>query len=107
MLGANETSLVGKWAMKDGRIVADDICERISALTASYLTKVADGNWTVLYQDPLDKRYWELSYPLGELQGGGPPALTNIHETEVRDRYVFLSNSQCDSDGCAASQLSR
>lgn len=33
------------------------------------------ADWTVLYQDPQDKRYWEFHYPEGELHGGGPPSL--------------------------------
>jgi len=77
--------------MVDGTMVQDSICERIQWLTESVLREISvDGdNWIALYQDPQDDRYWELSYPLGHMQGGGPPALRIISEKEAREKYDY------------------
>lgn len=50
--------------------------------------KIASADWAVLYQDPLDKRYWELNYPQSHLQGGGSPSLTMLTYEEAKQ--VFL-----------------
>lgn len=77
-LQKNETSLVGTWNLDGVKIKKDHVCERIEWLIKECLTKVSvsDDGWTVIYQDPLDKRYWQLSYPQSHLSGGGPPSLT-------------------------------
>lgn len=64
---------------------------RIAWLVNNYLTKVAsDGiNWTVLYQDPEDRRYWELNFPNSELHGGGPPTLVCLSDEESFKKYVI------------------
>ncbi|CAH1649613.1 Imm27 family immunity protein [Chelatococcus asaccharovorans] len=58
-------------------------------LTYDYLTKiaVAPEGWAVLFQDPADGRYWELTHPLGHMHGGGPPRLCNITADEAGRRY--------------------
>lgn len=82
---ANEDKIIGRTRL-DG---SDEQSERITWLVNNYLTKiVSDGvNWTILYQDPEDKRYWELVFPQGELQGGGPPSLLLISEVEAKSKY--------------------
>jgi hypothetical protein len=64
-----ETILTGQWLVQGGRVVADEVCKRILALTNSYLIEVSRdaSGWNVLYRDPNDGRYWELTYPRGEL----------------------------------------
>jgi immunity protein 27 of polymorphic toxin system len=90
-LRSDETWLVGAWKAKEGRLQADDVARRINFLVARVLRKRAaspDG-WTVLYQDPGDGRFWELTYPQGEMQGGGPPELRVIAPQEVAKKYSF------------------
>ena len=89
MLLADETQLVGSWVTEGHSVVADDVCRRIEKLTHSHLVKIALGNWTILYQDSNDLRYWELSYPQGHLHGGGPPALTHLSNAVAHSRYDF------------------
>ncbi|MGE0364310.1 MAG: Imm27 family immunity protein [Phycisphaerales bacterium] len=45
-----------------------------------------DG-WDTLYRDPGDNRLWELLYPQGHMQGGGPPTLRQISGSEAQAKY--------------------
>jgi hypothetical protein len=49
----------------------------------------ASGGWDVLYRDPRDGRFWELTYPHGDVQGGGPPRLHLLSVEELRGKYSF------------------
>ena len=77
----------------DERLLTDPL--RIEALITTHLRAVvttSDG-WDRLYLDPDDGRLWELTYPHGEMHGGGPPELREIDVTAARDRYGYgLSN---------------
>ena len=72
-----ETRLVGEFIQVDDRVVADEVCAQIDRLIETYLQriKVHESGWEVLFRDPHDARYWELTYSQGEMQGGGPPSL--------------------------------
>ena len=96
LLKKDETLLKGQWEIHSGRMMQDRISDRIQWLTESVLREVSvDGDkWTALYQDPQDGRYWELSYPLGHMQGGGPPVLQVISESEARKKYDGLARSE-------------
>jgi hypothetical protein len=87
-----ETLLAGQWMFEGGRVVGDDVCERIRLLIDSYLSKIANdvSGWNTLYVDPRDGRYWELIYPQGELQGGGPAQLRCLTTDEAEQRYGRL-----------------
>lgn len=88
-IDAAETVLTGRWLVQGGRTVADDVCKRIVALTKSHLQEVrrdASG-WNTLYRDPSDGRYWELTYPQGELHGGGPPELRCLAADQAEQKY--------------------
>lgn len=63
--------------------------KRIHVLTRSHLAEVARdaSGWNVLYRDPLDGRYWEMTYPHGEMHGGGPPRLLCLALDDARERY--------------------
>jgi hypothetical protein len=78
-LQPSETELVGAWTAANGQVQADATCERIERLTAYHLRKVGvgsiSGGWETLFQDPDDERFWERTYPQGEMHGGGPPRL--------------------------------
>jgi hypothetical protein len=86
-----ETELIGSSAFVDGRLVPSDTTRRINALITKHLVRVADARdgWGALYRDPDDGRLWELTYPQGELQGGGPPSLARLSEEEARRKYSF------------------
>jgi Immunity protein 27 len=79
----------GKWIVIEGRIVGDEVTARIEQLILAYLKKVAtdQSGWGVLYRDPIDGRYWELSYPMGSTQGGGPPRLAVLAAEQAKRKY--------------------
>jgi Immunity protein 27 len=85
----SETLLTGRWIFENGHVVGDDVCKRIRSLANSYLVKIgADASgWDTLYRDPSDGRYWELIYPQGGLQGGGPPQLRYVTLDEAKQKY--------------------
>ena len=90
-LTPQETSLIGKWDFDGKEIIADKTCERIKWLVENILEEVAVskqyGAWETLFRDREDGRYWERTYPQGEMQGGGPPALVCVSEDVARKKY--------------------
>ena len=91
MIGAKEAEIRCLWKVVDRQIVSSAECARIQLLTTEYLQKLARDStgWETLYQDPTDRRLWELTYPHGEMHGGGPPLLRVISEEEARRKYTF------------------
>lgn len=85
----NEIQLQGGLKAGDCPPEFDEVSERIFFLVQDYLIPITsdDSGWNCLYQDPADLRYWELSYPVSELHGGGAPSLKNISIEEVRVTY--------------------
>jgi hypothetical protein len=92
-LRPDETELVGQWIFDGTKMSVDETSRRIEHLTTEELEKVAVsssyGDWEVLFRDPRDGRFWERTYPHGELQGGGPPRLKVISEANARTKYHF------------------
>jgi Immunity protein 27 len=90
-LQPNETMLTGSWLIQSGQARRDATCERIEWLVSHHLQKVTDspqsGAWETLYRDPDDGRYWERTYPQGEMQGGGPPQLRYLTTEEAKQKY--------------------
>lgn len=88
-LNSNEIKLVGQWFYENGTIHKDDISKRIEWLINNQLEKIGvdQSGWDILYIDPTDNRYWELTYPKSEMQGGGPPTLTLISKEIANKRY--------------------
>lgn len=90
-LQANEEDLVDEWVPDDKGLAADETARRIEWLTAAVLEHVAHsprhGAWETLCRDPSDGRYWERTYPKGNMHGGGPPRLTRISEERARLKY--------------------
>jgi hypothetical protein len=88
-LGLDEKEVRGTWKIVGARIEADENCSRIRKLTQSHLHEVArdESGWDLLYVDPSDGRYWELTYPDSHLHGGGPPKLTCISREHARSKY--------------------
>jgi len=90
-LKPEEVILTGRWLF-DGYVNRGDlVCERIAWLTQHELQRLANsqqwGDWEILYLDPSDGRHWELTYPQGDLQGGGPPQLQLISAADARIKY--------------------
>ena len=90
-LEAHETILTGQWVKEASGVRADAVSERINWLTSDHLHKIAvspeSGGWEVLFRDPEDGRYWERTYPQGEMHGGGPPMLKWMPLESVRIKY--------------------
>jgi len=90
-LDVTETELIGMWTFSNGKQIADDVSKRIEYLISNSLEKIAtsqDG-WCVLYRDSTDLRLWELTYPEGDLHGGGAPNLKVITSNEALTRYDY------------------
>lgn len=88
---ASENLLIGDWEFDGSSSRANPTCARIEWLVGEYLIKIAIspqwGDWEVLYADPSDGRYWELTYPKGELHGGGPPQLMVLSPEAAKQKY--------------------
>lgn len=84
-----EICLTGRWLLKDGCVVADDICDRIEELVRLHLREVGRdaSGWDALFVDPDDGRFWELIYPDSSLQGGGPPELRHLSVAQAKEKY--------------------
>jgi len=92
-LTSKETLLKGKWTTSDGAVIANDVSRRIEYLIQNVLIQVAtdDTGWVLLYKDPDDGRYWELSYPHSEAHGGGAPELRLLNDVEAQHKYPNLA----------------
>jgi len=90
-LRPEETELVGKWIMVNGKIQSDATCERIHWLISNYLRKIGIskqwGAWETLFQDPDDRRFWEQTYPQSHMHGGGPPMLRCLSKEQAKEKY--------------------
>jgi hypothetical protein len=90
-INPQEIELVGKWIAEKGQMHADTACKRIQWLTSNHLRKVAiskqSGGWETLFQDPDDGRYWEQTYPLSGMHGGGPPTLKCLSREQAKAKY--------------------
>ena len=93
MIDSSETRITGKWIVVDGKVSSDENEKRIHELISKSLQQVAvdQSGWEKLYQDPADGRYWELTFPHGELQAGGPPELRWIDKNSAIDKYSLHS----------------
>jgi hypothetical protein len=89
MLSKHETVLVGNWLGHGSEMSSDETCRRIEELIASHLIKVGSSpdGWSALYEDPSDRRLWELWYPHAEWHGGGPPAMRCVSRADAATKY--------------------
>jgi hypothetical protein len=90
-LQSTESDLVGDWVPGDKGLQGDETTKRIEWLVLGVLEKIADspewGAWETLFRDPEDGRFWERTYPRGDLHGGGPPRLTSISREQACAKY--------------------
>ena len=86
----SETILVGRWILGGGRPLEDEMSTRIRMLIKSHLIELGrdTSGWNILYRDPDDKRYWELTYPESGLHGGGQPQLKCLTADEANEKYA-------------------
>ncbi|WP_426625956.1 Imm27 family immunity protein [Leifsonia sp. McL0607] len=72
--------LNGSWVLVGQSIELDETARRINWLIDESLVPVSIDNsgWVKTFRDPRDDRYWELSYPDSEMQGGGSPRLRHV-----------------------------
>jgi Immunity protein 27 len=89
LINSEEFKLKGSWLFENNKVVEDAICRRINDLKNNYLIKISTSvsGWETLYQDPSDKRYWELIFEQNEFQGGGAPTLVNISKEAIKEKY--------------------
>lgn len=75
------------------RMIPELLSTSIEQLIEYHLVQIAQraGGWTILYQDPEDLTYWELTYPRGDT-GSRPLLLTQLSAEQVRDKYDFLDD---------------
>jgi len=80
-LGKDEKLLIGQVS---GGVNKNEEWLRINWLRRNHLREVAtdESGWEVLYEDPDDGRYWELTFIKSESHGGGAPQLSNVDITE-------------------------
>jgi hypothetical protein len=82
--------------MVDGQVCGDVTQRRIAELISNRLQKLAIspeyGAWEILYRDPFDGRYWELTYPQGEMHGGGPKQLRNLARATALAKYKIADD---------------
>ena len=96
MINANESEIRGCWVESSDGVTKDANTERIETLIRDYLREVkrdASG-WDLLYIDPKDGRFWELSYPDSSLNAGGPPLLKHLSREHVREKYGDVPEPQ-------------
>jgi hypothetical protein len=88
-LGPAETELLETSHTVDGENVRSPVALRIDHLIAHDLIEIgsADGGWSTLYRDPADGRYWELTYPMSYMHGGGPRSLTLVSDAVAAQKY--------------------
>ena len=93
-LSTEEVDLRGDWLVQNDRSVVADLTEqRIEWLTTQKLERIANDSlgWEILYRDPRDGRLWELTYPRGEMHGGGPRRLRVISRDEAAVKYRYAA----------------
>jgi Immunity protein 27 len=90
-LQPHETELAGDWIVEGSHVRGDEACNRIEWLTSEVLEKIAIskewGAWETLFRDSEDGRYWERTYPKGEMHGGGPPSLKCLSIEQAKAKY--------------------
>lgn len=85
----NQKRFVGSWINTASGIQGDEIEQQIERMLHEQLTHVvstADG-WTQLFVDKATGQHWELTFPQGHLQGGGPRTLTAVTLDQSQGKY--------------------
>ncbi|SMX28164.1 hypothetical protein TRP8649_02279 [Pelagimonas phthalicica] len=86
--------ITGKWLIKNGTAVPDENEKEITRRLRDQLDEISrrsDG-WDVLLRDKTDGSWWELTFPLAHLHGGGPRKLTLLDQGTAFEKYRHSSN---------------
>ncbi len=67
-----------EWQLSGGRMTAAGDAALIDDMLGRQLVQVAGGGWRVLFRHRETGQYWELTYPKGEMHGGGPRLLRSL-----------------------------
>ncbi len=87
-----KTVIEGKWIFDGQNVGGDTACDEINSMLRTLtLIGSGDGGWSKLYRHPDSGIIWELTYPQGEMHGGGPPRLESLSDDEARLKYPGLS----------------
>ncbi len=88
-IGKDETLIKGKDVFENGKWIATDSTLRVQYLRDNFLKKVTSNSheWTTLYIDESDRRYWELFYSEANWKDMGSPSLRFISEAEAKEKY--------------------
>jgi hypothetical protein len=86
--------IIGGTRVENGKVLSDESSLLIDELIHHRFTRVAQRGWYLLYLDPVLGNYWELSYPQGNLHGGGPPRLDQLTASDVLDLYGSLPTTK-------------
>ncbi|MBA6354243.1 Imm27 family immunity protein [Colwellia sp. BRX9-1] len=86
LLQASESLLTGRWLESGKDVIADPVRERIEWLINHNLKKVGTSKcgWNICFTDPIDGRFWLLTYLQSDMHGGGPPTLRVAETEEVK-----------------------
>jgi hypothetical protein len=68
------------WEFRDGRVHAVGDARDIEDLLRTKLVEVRKGNWAILYRHKETGEFWDLTFPQGEMQGGGPRRLRVVSD---------------------------
>jgi hypothetical protein len=76
-----------EWIKAGDRMVVSGDGAVITEWLASKLHKVQTdaSGWRVLYQHRETGQFWELSYPMSQMHGGGPRLLTCLPITNLSE----------------------
>jgi Immunity protein 27 len=91
--GPGETEIHG-WDVVNNRWARTREAARANWLIATVLTLIKrdDVQWTVLYRDPNDGRFWEETRPYGGMHGGGPVLLRVTSRAEAEATYGEIAD---------------
>jgi immunity protein 27 of polymorphic toxin system len=75
------------WEFLDGRTHAVGDAASIDDLLKNKLVEVRKENWAILYRHKETGEFWDLTYPQGEMQRGGPRRLRVVSNPDCWRPY--------------------
>ena len=80
MTGKETEDLVGQWILVGGKVVADEVEQKIEDLIRNRLALVStsEDGWKSVFVDKSTGERWELTFPNSSWHGGGPRRLRRL-----------------------------